>query len=45
LSGWGKPFEKDLIKDIIPFIGANYSVKAERESRALAGFPWSADKR
>ena len=37
LTGWGKPFENDLIKDIIPFIEANYSVKAERESRALAG--------
>lgn len=37
LTGWGKPFEDDLIKDIIPFIEANYSVKAERESRALAG--------
>src|SRR4051812_11302143 len=37
LSGWGKPFENDLIKDIIPFIEANYSVKADRESRALAG--------
>ena len=37
LTGWGKPFEDDLIKDIIPFIEANYSVKADRESRALAG--------
>jgi enterochelin esterase-like enzyme len=37
LAGWGKPFENDLIKDIIPFIEANYSVKADRESRALAG--------
>lgn len=37
LTGWGKPFENDLIKDIIPFIEANYSVKADRESRALAG--------
>ncbi|MEW6302180.1 MAG: alpha/beta hydrolase-fold protein [Verrucomicrobiota bacterium] len=36
-GGWGKPFENDLIKDIIPFIEANYSVKADRESRALAG--------
>jgi enterochelin esterase-like enzyme len=36
-GGWGKPFENDLIKDIIPFIEANYSVKANRESRALAG--------
>jgi enterochelin esterase-like enzyme len=37
LTGWGKPFENDLIKDIIPYIEANYSVKADRESRALAG--------
>jgi enterochelin esterase-like enzyme len=36
-GGWGKPFENDLLKDIIPFIEANYSVKADRESRALAG--------
>jgi enterochelin esterase-like enzyme len=36
-GGWGKPFENDLIKDIIPFVEANYSVKADRESRALAG--------
>jgi enterochelin esterase-like enzyme len=37
LSGWGKPFENDLIKDIIPFIESHYSVKSDRESRALAG--------
>ena len=37
VSGWGKPFESDLLKDIIPFIEANYSVEADRESRALAG--------
>jgi enterochelin esterase-like enzyme len=37
LTGWGMPFENDLIKDIIPFIEANYSVKAARETRALAG--------
>src|SRR5688572_16498516 len=37
LTGWGKPFENDLIKDIIPFIEAKYSVKPDRESRALAG--------
>lgn len=36
-GGWGKPFENDLIKDIIPFIEANYSAKADRESRAVAG--------
>ncbi|HUR45920.1 MAG TPA: alpha/beta hydrolase-fold protein [Candidatus Saccharimonadales bacterium] len=36
-GGWGKPFEQDLIKDIIPFIEAHYSAKPDRESRALAG--------
>lgn len=30
-------FEKDLLNDLIPFIEKNYSVKADRESRALAG--------
>jgi enterochelin esterase-like enzyme len=36
-GGWGKPFENDLIKDIIPFIESHYSVQADREHRALAG--------
>jgi enterochelin esterase-like enzyme len=30
-------FEKDLLGDLIPFIEKNYSVKADRQSRALAG--------
>lgn len=30
-------FEDDLIKDIIPYVESNYAVKADRESRALAG--------
>jgi len=30
-------FEQDLLNDIIPFVESNYSVKANRESRALAG--------
>lgn len=30
-------FENDLLRDLIPFIEKNYSVKAVRESRALAG--------
>jgi enterochelin esterase-like enzyme len=30
-------FERDLIDDVIPFIEGRYSVKADRESRALAG--------
>lgn len=36
-GGWGEPFEKDLLKDIIPFIESHYSVQADREHRALAG--------
>jgi enterochelin esterase-like enzyme len=36
-GGWGKPFEEDLLKDIIPFIESHYSVIADREHRALAG--------
>jgi enterochelin esterase-like enzyme len=30
-------FEDDLLKDIIPYVESHYSIKAERESRALAG--------
>jgi enterochelin esterase-like enzyme len=30
-------FEKDLFDDLIPFIEKTYSVKADREARALAG--------
>jgi enterochelin esterase-like enzyme len=30
-------FEKDLLQDLIPFVEKTYSVKADRESRALAG--------
>lgn len=30
-------FDKDLLGDLIPFIQSNYSVKTDRESRALAG--------
>jgi enterochelin esterase-like enzyme len=30
-------FEQDLLTDLIPFIESRYSVKSERESRALAG--------
>jgi enterochelin esterase-like enzyme len=36
-DSWGKPFENDLIKDIIPYIESHYSVYADREHRALAG--------
>jgi enterochelin esterase-like enzyme len=30
-------FERDLIDDLIPFVESRYSVKTDRESRALAG--------
>jgi enterochelin esterase-like enzyme len=30
-------FEQDLLNDLIPFIESKYSVKTDRESRALAG--------
>jgi enterochelin esterase-like enzyme len=30
-------FDNDLLKDIIPYVEANYSVKADAEHRALAG--------
>ncbi|MBN2029644.1 hypothetical protein JW824_05310, partial [bacterium] len=36
-ESWGKPFENDLIKDIIPYIESHYSVYKDREHRALAG--------
>ena len=36
-DGWGKNFEGDLLKDIIPYIESHYSVYTDREHRALAG--------
>lgn len=36
-DGWGKNFENDLLKDIIPFMESNYSVYDDREHRAIAG--------
>jgi enterochelin esterase-like enzyme len=30
-------FEGDLLKDVIPYVEANYPVKTDRESRAIAG--------
>lgn len=44
-SGFGQQgpafatFEKDLLYDLIPFIEKTYSVKKDRENRALAGLP------
>ncbi len=37
MDGWGKPFENDLVKDIIPYVDSHYSVYTDREHRALAG--------
>jgi len=36
-QSWRKPFEDDLIKDILPYIESHYSVYKDREHRALAG--------
>jgi len=36
-DGWGKNFENDLLKDIIPFMKSHYSVYDDRKHRALAG--------
>ena len=36
-EGRNSGFDDDLLKDIIPYVEAHYSVKADRESRALAG--------
>ena len=36
-EGYGKPFEEDLLKDIIPYIDAHYSTISDAEHRALAG--------
>ncbi len=37
LNGYGKPFEDDLLKDIIPYINSHYSVYTDAGHRALAG--------
>ncbi len=36
-ESWDKPFENDLLKDIIPVIESKFSVIADRDHRALAG--------
>ena len=36
-DGWGKNFENDLLKDMIPFMESHYSVYADRKHRAIAG--------
>jgi enterochelin esterase-like enzyme len=41
-GGRTSAFEDDLLKDIIPFVESHYSVKADREHRALAGLSMGA---
>jgi enterochelin esterase-like enzyme len=36
-GGYGKLFENDLLKDIIPYIESHFSVYTDREHRAIAG--------
>ena len=36
-DGWGKNFENDLLKDIIPFMESHYSIYTDSQHRALAG--------
>lgn len=36
-GGWGKAFEDDLFKDIIPYIESHYSAYTDPQHRALAG--------
>ncbi len=37
MEPWLTPFENDLLKDIVPYIDAHYSVYTDRDHRALAG--------
>lgn len=36
-ASYGQPYHDDLLKDIIPFVEANYSVAADRANRGIAG--------
>ncbi|MBS1566961.1 MAG: esterase family protein [Bacteroidetes bacterium] len=36
-AGYGKPFEEDLLKDIIPYIDSHYSTYNDPKHRAIAG--------
>jgi enterochelin esterase-like enzyme len=36
-DGWGVNFTNDLLKDMIPYMEAHYSVYTDREHRAIAG--------
>ncbi len=40
--GSSENFEKDLLTDLIPYVESHYSVKADRENRALAGLSMGA---
>jgi len=41
-DGWGKPFEDDLFKDIIPYIESHYSAYTDPQHRVLAGLSMGA---
>ena len=36
-ASYGQPYHDDLLKDIIPFVEANYPVAADRANRGIAG--------
>jgi enterochelin esterase-like enzyme len=36
-ASYGQPYHDDLLKDIIPFVEANYSVFTDRANRGIAG--------
>jgi enterochelin esterase-like enzyme len=36
-AAYGQPYYDDLLKDIIPFVQANYSAQADRANRGIAG--------
>jgi enterochelin esterase-like enzyme len=41
-QGRNSAFEDDLLKDIVPYVEAHYSVQANREHRAIAGLSMGA---
>jgi len=41
-KGRGSAFANDLLKDVIPHVESHYSVKADREHRAIAGLSMGA---
>lgn len=36
-EGYGRPFENDLLNEVLPYVESHYSVLADRNHRALAG--------